>query len=88
MKTETAARRISAPCEGREMVFIPNASLTYKANTTTGDYHGQMNSQIFGKWEREKIILNLPKNAVVVIDNAPYHTVQINSPQKSVRCIS
>ena len=55
MKTETAARRISAPCEGREMVFIPNASLTYKANTTTGDYHGQMNSQIFKKWEKEKL---------------------------------
>ena len=88
MKTEAAARRIIAPCEGGEMVFIPNASLMHKANMTIGDYHKQINSQIFEKWEKEKFFPNLPKNAVVVIDNAPYHTVLIYCPQKSMRCTS
>ena len=45
---------------------------------TIGDYHGQMNSQIFEKWAKEKFIPNLLKNTFVVIDNVPYHTVQIN----------
>ena len=48
--------------------ILPNASLLYKANTTTGDYHKQMNSQIFEKWAKEKLIPNLLKNIVVVID--------------------
>ena len=47
-------------------------------NTTTGNYHEQMNSQIFEKWAKEKFIPNLLKNTFVVIDNVPYHTVQIN----------
>ena len=85
MKTGAAAQRVTALCAGGDMGFIPNSSLMYKANTTTGDYHGQMNFQIFEKWAKEKLILNLPKNAVVVIDNAPYRTVQINKPPNATQ---
>lgn len=60
------------------MGFLPNTNLIYKANTTQGDYHGQMNSNIFEKWAQEKLIPNLPEKAVIVIDNAPYHSVQVN----------
>lgn len=35
-----------------------------------------MNTENFLKWLNEKLILNLPKNSIVVIDNAPYHSTQ------------
>lgn len=54
--------------------FLPNTKFIYKANTPKGDDHGELNSNIFVKWTRKKLILNIPKNA----DNAFYHTVQIN----------
>ena len=65
------------------MGFIRNACLMYKAKTTTGDYHWQMNSQIFEKWAKEKLNLNLPKNAGVVIDNVPYHKSHSANKQAS-----
>jgi hypothetical protein len=47
--------------------------LMYKAGTTTGDYHGQMNSGNFEKWITVQVIPNLPPSSTVVMDNAPYH---------------
>ncbi|XP_047035473.1 uncharacterized protein LOC124641450 [Helicoverpa zea] len=50
----------------------------------TSDYHGQMNSVNFEKWATGMLIPNLPQNSVVVMDNAPYHSVQENKvPTKS-----
>lgn len=37
-----------------------------------------MNATNFNKWLREKLIPNLTEPCVVVMDNASYHTVQIN----------
>ncbi|KFM57944.1 hypothetical protein X975_18185, partial [Stegodyphus mimosarum] len=53
------------------MGFIPNTSLIYIANSTTGDHHGQMNSSVFKKWANKKLISNLPPNSIIIIDNAP-----------------
>ena len=75
LQTGNASRRIIVLCAGGSMGFLPHTNLIYKANTTQGDYHGQMNSSIFEKWAHEKLLPNLPENAVIVIDNAPYHTV-------------
>lgn len=36
-----------------------------------------MDTTNFIKWLKEKLILNLPPNGIVVIDNAPYHSTQI-----------
>jgi hypothetical protein len=60
--------------------FIPNAALTYKAGSSTEDYHGEMNTANFEKWAVEKLIPNLPAQSVIVLDNAPYHSLQINKP--------
>ncbi|KAJ4444763.1 hypothetical protein ANN_06560 [Periplaneta americana] len=60
--------------------FLDNATLIYKAETATGDYHGQMNSVNFNKWVTEKLVPNLPPASVVVLDNAPYHCAQIDKP--------
>jgi hypothetical protein len=58
--------------------FFQNAELIYKVENSTGDYHGQMNHLNFEKWARDKIIPSLPTNSVVVMDNAPYHSVRVD----------
>uniref|UniRef100_A0A8D9E559 Tc1-like transposase DDE domain-containing protein n=1 Tax=Cacopsylla melanoneura TaxID=428564 RepID=A0A8D9E559_9HEMI len=45
-----------------------------------------MNFENYQKWIQERLIPNLPTNSVVVIDNAPYHNVQVNrAPTSSSR---
>lgn len=69
---------------GSENGFVPNASLIFKAGQASGDYHGQMNKENFCKWLEEKLLPNIPPNSVIVLDNAPYHSVQENkTPTKS-----
>ena len=53
--------------------WISNAKLVFQAKKKTGDYHGQMNADIFQKWFREKLLPNIPKNSLIVMDNASYH---------------
>lgn len=61
---------------GSEQGFVPNALLTYKANSVSGDYHSNMNAENYEKWLKERLVPNLPPNSVVVLDNASYHNVQ------------
>lgn len=63
---------------GGEMGFIPNSLLIFKSQSKSGDYHDDMNRINFMKWLRDKLIPNLPPNSLVVMDNAPYHTVKLN----------
>lgn len=58
--------------------FLAGAELIYKAGSTTGDYHGQMNSGNFQKWVVNQLMPNLQPNSVVVLDNAPYHCIQVD----------
>ncbi|KAJ8915919.1 hypothetical protein NQ315_015534 [Exocentrus adspersus] len=60
---------------GSDKGFVPNASLIFKAGQASGDYHGQMNYDNFSKWLTEKLLPNIPPNSIVVLDNAPYHSV-------------
>ena len=60
--------------------FVNGAELIFKAKTKTGDYHGQMNAVNFEKWVTEKLLPNIPEKSVIVMDNAPYHSVQLNKP--------
>jgi hypothetical protein len=39
-----------------------------------------MNSANFEKWVVEKLVPNLPPHAVIVLDNAPYHCIQVHKP--------
>ena len=55
--------------------WVPNAKLTYKSTKKTGDYHGQVNYELFSKWFQEKLLPNIPKNSLIIMDNAPYHNV-------------
>lgn len=68
---------------GGSMGFIPNCLNIFKSGSKSGDYHDEMNSSNYEKWVTEKLIPNLPAESVVVIDNAPYHNVQINRAPNS-----
>lgn len=37
-----------------------------------------MNSPLFETWFQEQLLPNLPDNSVIVMDNASYHSKQIN----------
>jgi len=61
--------------------WVPGAKLVFKSTRKTGDYHGQMNSDLFKKWFVEKLLPGIPKNSLIIMDNASYHnTLSENSP--------
>lgn len=68
---------------GGDMGFIPNACLVWKAGTTDGDYHDQMNHDNFMMWTKNQLLPNLPPNSTIVIDNASYHNVEVNKAPNS-----
>ena len=52
--------------------------LLWKAQSSTGDYHDNMNSEMFMKWVQEKLVptfekLYPGKKLLLIADNAPYH---------------
>lgn len=55
--------------------WVPGAKVTFKSTRKTGDYHGQMNQEIFTKWFREKLLPNIPADSLIIMDNASYHNV-------------
>jgi len=55
--------------------WVPGSKLVFKSTRKTGDYHGQMNFQLFKKWFSEKLLPNIPENSLIFMDNASYHNV-------------
>lgn len=55
--------------------WVPNAKVVFKSTRKTGDYHGQMNNDLFKKWFTDKLLPNIPDNALIVMDNASYHNL-------------
>jgi transposase len=53
--------------------WVPGAKLVFKSTRKTGDYHGQMNSDLFQKWFVEMLLENIPPNSLIIMDNASYH---------------
>jgi hypothetical protein len=45
--------------------WVPGAKLVFQAKRKTGDYHGQMNAELFQKWFSEKLIPNIPDDGIV-----------------------
>jgi len=56
--------------------FIPGMSLVFKSGSTDGDYHGEINSTNFMKWWR-KLLRKSKRPTVIIMDYAPYHSVQV-----------
>ena len=57
-------------CKG----FIEDSFLCYTARNNSGDYHGEMNTELFERWLTSKLLPSLDEPSVLVIDNAPYHS--------------
>jgi transposase len=55
--------------------WVPGAKLVFKSTQKTGDYHGQMNWDLFRKWFSESLLPNIPERSLIVLDNAAYHNV-------------
>jgi transposase len=61
--------------------WVSGSKLVFKSTRKTGDYHGQMNWDLFKKWFTEMLLANIPKNSLIIMDNASYHnTLAKHSP--------
>ena len=58
--------------------FLKGTELVWKAKSSTGDYHDEMNGENFFKWVKDKLIPHLPPKSVLIIDNATYHNLQVD----------
>ena len=71
--------------------WVPGAKLVFKSTRKTGDYHGQMNWDLFKKWFTEMLLPNIPDHSLIIMDNAPYHNIISEhsppSPQSSKKKI-
>jgi len=66
--------------------WVPGAKLTFKSTKKTGDYHGQMNHDLFTKWFTEQLLPNMPSNALIIMDNAPYHNTLSRHSAPTATC--
>lgn len=66
---------------GSSQGFIPNCLLSFKSKKTN-EYHEEMNFEKFKEWFTV-LLQNLEEPSVIIMDNAPYHSVQLNKPPTS-----
>ena len=55
--------------------WVPEAKVVFKSTRKTGDYHGQMNGDLFQKWFIEKLLPGIPSASLIIMDNATYHNI-------------
>lgn len=68
---------------GSEDGFVEGGELVFEAKKGDGDYHDEMDGARFEAWFTQ-ILPKLEPNSAIVIDNAPYHSVQVEKfPNKS-----
>lgn len=60
---------------GSDNGFLPGGLLCFISKKNTGNYHDEMNGDNFKEWF-ESIIPILDPNSIIVMDNAPYHSVE------------
>lgn len=68
---------------GTKSGFINNASLLFASKSQKEDYHGEMNGEMFMKWVNEHLINNLEEPSLIIMDNAPYHSVLVEKMPSS-----
>ncbi len=55
--------------------WVPGAKVVFKSTRKTGDYHGQMNWNLFKRWFTDMLLPNIPEHSLIIMDNAPYHNI-------------
>lgn len=68
---------------GSKLGFVEDASLLFATKSLKEDYHGEMNSGTFKKWLINHLINNLDEPSLIIMDNAPYHSVLIEKNPSS-----
>lgn len=54
--------------------FIPGCQLLFRSKKTS-EYHEEMNHETFLNWFKNTLLPSLEKPSVIILDNAPYHSV-------------
>ncbi|KAH8031591.1 hypothetical protein HPB51_019212 [Rhipicephalus microplus] len=64
--------------------FIEGAADYFRAKKGgSADYHSEMDGRYFEEWFTDKLLPNIPPKSVIVMDNAPYHSVALTPPRWS-----
>lgn len=67
---------------GSRAGFVSNALYTFWSDGKLGDYHDSMNAACFEQWF-SALLQELPPRSVIVMDNASYHSRQVDKPPTS-----
>jgi hypothetical protein len=88
--TDMKSNPPTAKAEGKSFIilhadckfgFLEGCDLLLDSTNNDRDYHKTMNAEIFQNWAIDQLIpalTKLPTKCVVVMDNAPYHSVQLD----------
>lgn len=60
---------------GSERGFVSNGLMVFQSKSS-GDYHEEMNGVVFGNYFKN-LLPQLEDGSVIVLDNAPYHSVKV-----------
>lgn len=73
-------KRIMILHAGSENGFVPGALYLGCKNLkdAKADYHSDMNAEVFENWFRNILLPKLPPHSVIVMDNASYHSEQLD----------
>jgi len=58
-----------------EVGLLEKAFHIFEAKKSKGDYHQQFDHQVFQKWFKDQLLVNLPKRCLIVMDRCPFHMV-------------
>lgn len=80
-KIKSEGKRFTILHAGSHFGFLEGCDLLLDSRNNDRDYHKTMNGEVFQNWLVSRLIPALNKIAgkcVVVLDNAPYHSVQLD----------
>ncbi|XP_060855338.1 uncharacterized protein LOC132933017 [Metopolophium dirhodum] len=72
----TRGKRLIVVHIGSNEGFVDGGLLVFESKKDSSDYHQEMNVDVFFDWLKDVIPL-LKDNSVIVMDNAPYHSVKL-----------
>ena len=64
--------------------WVDGTELVFRAKSSSGDYHNEMNTKRFMEWWTIQLLPNIPDHSIIVLDNASYHNGVVEKiPTKS-----
>ena len=79
LPTGKGSRLIILHVGSSKVGFLPGCDLVFQGVEADGDYHREMNSKVFMDWFENNLMRALTEPTVIVIDNAPYHNLKVDS---------